>query len=76
MSAGAFGPLTLLLIACFASFGARSALATARGLASGVRVASATGPAPTLPAVVGPPVVALCHTVMAIFMVYLLLAMR
>lgn len=78
MSAGAFGPLTWVLITYVASFAAWSALATARGLAAGVgQVAAATGPGPTLPAVVlAPPVVSLCHTVMAIFMIYLLLAMR
>jgi len=78
MSAGAFGPLTLALTAYFASFAAWSALATARSLAWGVvQVGTATGPARTLPAVVlGPPLASLCHTVMAIFMVYLLLAMR
>jgi Domain of unknown function (DUF5134) len=78
MFAGASGPLTWVLIACFVSFAAWSALSTARGLASGVgRVAAATGPAPTLPAVVlAPPVVSLCHLVMALSMVYLLLAMR
>ncbi len=78
MSAAAFRPLTLVLIAYFVSFAAWSALATARGLTSGVGwVAAATGPARTLPAVVlAPPVVSLCHTVMAIFMVSLLLAMR
>jgi len=74
MSAGAFGPLTLALVAYFASFAAWSGLATARSLASAVEVAAPTGPARTLPAVVlGPPVVSLCHAVMAIFMVYLLL---
>lgn len=78
MSAGAFGPLTWVLIAFFVSFAAWSALATARGLASGIgQVAVATGPGPTLPAVVlAPPVVSLCHTVMAISMVFLVLAMR
>ena len=77
-SAGAFGPLTWVLIAYFVSFAAWSALATARALAPGVgRVAAATGPVRTLAAVVlAPPVVSFCHTVMAIFMVYLLLAMR
>ena len=78
MSAAPFGPLTWVLIAYFVSFAAWSALATARGLALGVgRVAAATGPARTLPAVVlAPPAVSLCHTVMGIAMVYLLLAMR
>lgn len=78
MSAAAFGPLTWVLITYFASFAAWSALATARGLASGVgRVAAATGPARTVPAVVlAAPAVSLCHAVMAIAMVYLLLAMR
>ena len=78
MSAGAFGSLTWVLIASLASFAVWSALATARGLASGVgQLAAATGSGPTLPAVVlAPPVVSLCHTVMAIFMIYLLLGMR
>ena len=78
MSTGALGRLTWVLIAYLASFTAWSGLAAARGLASGVgRVAAATGPARTLPAVVlAPPVVSLCHTVMAISMVFLLLAMR
>lgn len=78
MSAAAFGPLTWVLITYFASFAAWSALATARGTASGVgQVAAATGPTRALPAVVlAPPVVSLCHTVMAISMIYLLLAMR
>ncbi len=44
MSAGAFGPLTWVLIAYFVSFTAWSALATARSLAPGVgRVAATTG---------------------------------
>ena len=78
MSAGSFGPLTWVLIAYVASFAVWSALTTARGVASGVpRVAAATSTAWTLPALVlGPPVVSLCHTVMAIFMVYLLLAIQ
>ncbi len=78
MSGGAFGPLTLVLIAYFACFAAASTLATTRGLASAVvRVTPATGPARALPAVVlGPPAVSLCHSVMAIVTVYLLLAMR
>jgi Domain of unknown function (DUF5134) len=78
VSAGAFGPLTWVLIAYFVSFTAWSALATARGLAPGIgRVAAATGSAWSLPAVVlAPPVVSLCHAVMATCMVYLLLAMR
>jgi len=78
MSAGAFSPLTRVLIGYVASFAAWSAQVTARGMASGVpRVAAATGPVRTLPAVVlGPPAVSLCHTVIAIFMVYLLLAIR
>ena len=78
MSAGAFALLTSVLIASFVSFAAWSALATARGLAPTVRhVAAAAGPARTLTAaVLAPPVVSFCHTVMAISMVYLLVALR
>jgi hypothetical protein len=78
MSAGAFALLSWVLLAYFASFAGWSALATARALAPGARrAAAAVGAAPTLTAVVlAPPVVSLCHSVMATSMVYLLLALR
>lgn len=78
MPAGAVALLTWVLIAYFVSFAAWSALATARGLAPSVRyVAAAAGPARTLTAaVLAPPVVSFCHTVMATSMVYLLVVLR
>lgn len=78
MSAAPFGPITWALVVFFASFAVWSALVTVRGMASGLElVGPAAGPVRTLPALVlAPPTVSLCHAVMAIAMVYLLLAMR
>ena len=75
MSGGAFGLLTWVLVAYFAAFAVWSALATARGVSVGV--VAVAGPGRTVPGIVlAPPMISLCHVVMATGMVTLLLAMR